>query len=309
MKSKIVVLILVLSVLLSGCVNSEEKTVKIAQQFGLAYAPLQLAKELDLIEKHLPDYTVEWKQIMNTATIREGMLSSDLDIGFMGIPPFLIGYDKGMNWKIFRGLSKAPLGLTYNKDKISSLEEIDIKHKIALPQPGSIQHILLAMYLERETGTANALDDYLLTISHPDGQLALLSNSEVAAHFTSPPYIFEELKQDNVDFLVDGNEAFGGEFTFIVGVVRDKFNNQEAIDGINKGVDEAVEMIINDPGKAAEILTPIYGLDEETILSYLIWDGMDFNNEILGIEKFSGFMLRNDYIETEILEEDVLNEQ
>ena len=309
MKSKIIVLIIILSVVLTGCGNSEEKTIKIAQQFGLAYAPLQLAKELNLIEKHLPDYTVEWKQIMNTATIREGMLSSDLDIGFMGIPPFLIGYDNGMSWNIFRGLSKAPLGLTYNKDKINSLEDIDIKHKIALPQPGSIQHILLAMYLEREKGTANVLDDYLLTLSHPDGQLALLSNSGVAAHFTSPPYILEELKEDNVDILIDGNEAFGGEFTFIVGVVRDKFDNQIAIDGVNKGIDDAVKMIIDDPEKVAEILAPIYGLDEETTLSYLTWDGMDFDNEISGIEEFSKFMLRNNYIKTDISQEDVLYEK
>ncbi|MBN2259092.1 MAG: ABC transporter substrate-binding protein [Clostridiales bacterium] len=309
MKGKLIIILIAISVILSGCNSSDEKVIKIAQQYGLAYAPLELSKELGLIEKYLPDYEIQWKQIMNTATIREGMLSSDLDIGFMGIPPFLIGVDNEMGWRIFRGLSEAPVGMTINTNKVTTLDDFDANHKIALPQPGSIQHILLSMFMEKNKGQADALDDYLISMAHPDGQIALLSASEVSAHFSSPPYIFEELKDDNIKLLIDGKDAFGGEFTFIVGVVKENFKNDEVIVGINKGIDEAVEMIKTNPEKVAELMAPVYGLDEETTLLYLTNKDMDYSNEVKGVDRFSEFMFINGYLEENVLEEDVFYEK
>ena len=160
MKKWIVLLIIIF--LLAGCSNDEIQRVSIAEQFGLAYAPLHIAKELGLIEKHLPGIEINWEKMINTASIREAMLSGDLDIGFMGIPPFLIGFDKGMDWKIFRGLNQAPMGLTYRVDKFEGIDSINQMQKIALPQPGSIQHILLAMYLKANNYPADYLDNNLL---------------------------------------------------------------------------------------------------------------------------------------------------
>ncbi len=307
MKKWIVFVIIIF--LLAGCSEDKIQKVSIAEQFGLAYAPLQIAKELGLIEKYLPGIEINWEKMINTASIREAMLSGDLDVGFMGIPPFLIGYDNGMGWKIFRGLNQAPMGMTYRVDKFNGIDKIDQKQKIALPQPGSIQHILLTMYLKANDYPADYLDNNLLTLSHPDGQVALLSNSEVVAHFTSPPYFFDELENENVKLLFNGNEAFGGDFTFIVGVVREQFNNAEIINGINSGIDEAIEIIKKDKARAIGILSKIYDLDKVKTEEYLYGDGMNFNKEVLGINQFSEFMKEQGYLLEEIREEDVIYEE
>jgi NitT/TauT family transport system substrate-binding protein len=308
--NKYLMLVVVIALVITGCASEDITTVKIAEQYGLAYAPLTIAKELGLIEKHLSDdYAIKWEKMINTAGIREAMLSNNLDVGFMGIPPFLIGYDNQMDWKIFRGLNRAPLGLTYRTDKISSLDDIDQSHKIALPQPGSIQHILLTMYLDQQYGNPGFLDDYLLTMSHPDGEIALLSNSEIAAHFTSPPYIFDELKEANVELMVDSKTAFGGEFTFIVGVIRDGFENREIIEAINQGIDEAIVMIEKDPHGAIEILSAVYEMDPDQMSEYLYWEGMDFSNEVIGVETFIEFMEANDYLKNSFDEKDVYYEK
>lgn len=296
--------------IVTGCGSEESKTVTIAEQFGLAYAPLTLAKELDLITPHLPEgYSVEWAQMMNTAAIREAMLSGDLDIGFMGIPPFLIGYDHDMDWHIFRGLNRAPLGLTYRTDRIRTLDDLGGADRIALPQPGSIQHILLTMYLDRVYGDPGALDEILLTLSHPDGQMALLSETDVVAHFTSPPYIFEELADPRVELLVDSEEAFGGPFTFIVGVLRKGLDDPVLVDAVNAGIDEAIDMLEENPEEAAAILADIYGIEEETLRVYLEDEKMDFSDEILGVGTFISFMLENGYLENGISESEVLYER
>jgi len=303
------ILLMLLPVLISGCAPEPTKTLKIAQQYGLAYAPLQIAEELQLIEKHLPGYRIEWVRMINTAGIREAMVSGDLDIGFMGIPPFLIGVDRGMEWKIFRALARTPVGLAYDTARITSLEDIGPNHKIALPQPGSIQHILLNMYIADRYPQGLDLENYLTTLSHPDGQMALESDTEIAAHFTSPPYLFEELSKDSIELMIDGEEAFGGPFTFIVGVVRGNFKDAEVIEGVNRAIEEAAELIQRHPGRAVEILAPVYELPESVLREYLEKEGMDFSSEVLGTQRFSDFMFDSGLLSGAISQEDVFYEK
>jgi NitT/TauT family transport system substrate-binding protein len=96
---KIVVLSTIVMITLTSCVSSNEtsnisrENIIIADQFGLAYAPLEVMKhesflEASLSEAGLESVKIEWKKFGNTTAIREAMLSGDLDIGFVGIPPF-----------------------------------------------------------------------------------------------------------------------------------------------------------------------------------------------------------------------------
>ena len=108
---KYIIIILILSLslfLMSACGRNDQqsqKTITIAEQYGLAYAPVQLIKELQLLEESDPELKVEWKQLSNTTSIRESMLAGEVDIAFMAIPPFLIARYKGMELKIISGLS------------------------------------------------------------------------------------------------------------------------------------------------------------------------------------------------------------
>ena len=54
-----------------------------------------------------------------------------------------------MDWKLIAGLSVCPVGLVAGKS-IPDFAALTEQHRIALPQPGSIQHILLSMAAERE---------------------------------------------------------------------------------------------------------------------------------------------------------------
>ncbi len=170
--------ITVFSFTLPGCSATKENPdatshITIAEQYGLAYAPLQVAKKLQLLEKNLPGLEVTWRQLGNTAAIREAMLAGEVDAGFMAIPPFLIGWDKGMEWKIACGLSTSPVGLVTNKEGIRSLRDFTAADRIAVPQPGSVQHILLAMACDNLFGDPQKLDHILVTMAHPDGMNAL----------------------------------------------------------------------------------------------------------------------------------------
>jgi NitT/TauT family transport system substrate-binding protein len=274
-------------------------TITISEQFGLAYAPVQVMRLLNLIEEEDPSITVKWVQLENTAAIREAMVAGRLDIGFGGIPPFLIGWDSGMDWKIAVGLSSAPLGLVSKKESVQNLDDFNREDKIILPQPGSIQHILLAMALERNSGNAHLLDDNLLTMSHPDGLNAMLSDPSVTAHFTAPPYLFTELEQDGFQLILTGEEAMGGPFTFIVGsATEDLFKNRQDIYQVFiRAISKAIQFITDNPDKTADLLAPEYGIDRDTLHTYLTYPGMQFSTVINGVMDFAQFMKRIGYIQ------------
>ncbi|MGV8905614.1 MAG: ABC transporter substrate-binding protein [Acetobacterium sp.] len=305
MKRLAIILSLLCLVLVSGCTaqksDSQEKVVRIAEQYGIAYAPVQIMKDQGLMEKNCPGVQVTWEQMSNTTVIREAMISDKLDIGFMAIPPFLIGWDNGMDWKIATGLSSVPTGLVAKND-IQSLQDIGSNDRIALPQPGSVQHILLAMACKKEFNDPQKMDNILVTLSHPDGMNALLAGNEISAHFTSTPYLETEKATPGYHEILTGQEAFGGEFSFIVGVTTKKLHDESpaVYEAFNQSVAEAIQFINAHPEEAAEILTKYYDFSKEDILKYLTAEDTEYSPKVKGIKEFSDFMKETNYLKKSI---------
>ena len=301
MKKFVIILSMMALLLTTSCAKTEtaggEKTIRIAEQYGIAYAPVQIMKAQGLLEKNCPGIDISWEQMSNTAAIREAMVADRLDAGFMAIPPFLIGWDNGMDWKIATGLSSVPTGLV-TKTSVSGLAELGENDRIALPQPGSVQHILLAMACDRDFGNPQKLDNNLLTLSHPDGMNALLSGSDVTAHFTSTPYLEKELSTEGFHQILSGNEAFGDEFSFIVGVTTKKLHDQnpQVYAAFNQSVAEAITFINDHPQEAAVILSEAYKLPEAEVLAYLSAADTKYSTTVKGLQTFSDFMLKTGYL-------------
>lgn len=293
---------------LVGCKSNDHKDIKIAQQYGLAYAPLQIMMDKGLLEKKLGDeYSVTWVKLANTAAIREAMLADNLDVGFVGIPPILIGVDQSMPWKIMTGLSVSPLGLVTDDESIVSLQDLVDRGKIALPQPGSIQHILLTMAAEKTMDKADAFDNQLVSMSHPDGLQALFADNEVKAYFASPPYLFQALEHKENHVILTGEEAMGEPFTFIVGVCPKEFyENKECYKAFLEALNEAITFINESRDETVELLSKSYGLDKNVTKNYLYEQGISYTNEIMGLNKFSSFMYEEGYIEKEYTEDEVI---
>lgn len=306
MKRKIIFSILIViffCLILVGCNNGggdqgNKLQVKVAEQYGLAYAPLQVMKEKNLIEKNLPGIEVSWRQLGNTTAIREAMLAGELDMGFMAIPPFLIGWDKGMNWKIACGLSTSPIGLVVNKDDIQSIQDFTTEDRIALPQPGSIQHILLSIACEKIWDDPRRLDNQLVTLDHPDGMNALLARSEVSAHFTTPPYLLKELDEPGIHQILDGREVMGEDFTFAVGVATEKFYKEqpEIYEAFLKALEEALDFMKENPTETVTILAKAYQMEQEEVLNYLERSDTTYSLEVQGVMKFADSMQKYSYI-------------
>jgi NitT/TauT family transport system substrate-binding protein len=291
----------------AGCGSGSGSTLRIsvAEQYGLAYAPVQLMREKGLLEAALaaraaPGQSVEvsWVKLANTSAIREAMLADEIDVAFTGIPPFLLGVDQGMPWRIISGLSSCPVDLYVNDASIRSLKDLIGKGRIALPQPGSIQHMLLAMAAERELGQADAFDRQLVSMKHPDGMQALLAGSDVTAHFTAPPYSFAEEAAEGIHRLLRGEEAFGGPYSFLVGISEPGFYKDDIrLEALRDALSGAMAFLGDQPGEAAALLAEEYGLTEDETRLYLERPDMVYTQDVLGVDAFVAFMHRTGYLQ------------
>ncbi len=279
--------------LFGGCGGKDQKTLRIAEQFGIAYAPLQVMKDTGLLERAMPGYEIDWVQLGGPTAIREGMLAGDIDLGFMGIGPMLIGVDSGMDWKCFTALSANEVTFVTNRDDILSLADVDPSDRIAILSPGSTQHILLCMAAEQQLGDMNAFDAQIVSLSHPDGMSAMLAGGEIALHITTPPYADLEL-ESGMRKILTGREVVGGPFTFICGVAdQDLYEgDRAAYDAFRACLQEAVDSINSDLPAAARALAPVYGVDEGMLLSAMSYGGTIYATQLSGVDPFAEAMAK-----------------
>lgn len=299
-----VILILIIS--LTGCASNESGTsqeingnivIRIATQYGLQYAPAQIMEKKHLISRYLPNAKIEWQTFPSGGAINEALAANRIDFAFMGPPPFFISWDKGVKIKLVSSVQGGPNGLVTYRTDISSITDLRDEDKIALPGIGSTQHILLQMESDKLLNDPHAMDDKVLSMSHPDAMNALI-NKQVAAHFASAPYYFEELNNYNMHEILTGEEAFGGEFTHIFLVATEEFhdNNLMAYAAVYQALMDAIAIINERPEEASKILAPIYNISEEKTLEYITWKDANYTSTPYGLLKMAEFMEKAGYI-------------
>ena len=197
-------------------------TVTIAYQPGISYASLIVMKSQGVLEKAYPNTKFDWKVLANGAAIRDGIIAGQIQIGAGGIGPFLIGWDRGVGYKLIASLNLMDLWLVAKDPKLKSLKDFTADMKIGMPSPDAIQGIVLRKGAQDQLGNAHALDGNILAIEHPLGVQALL-NGQIAGHLSSPPFQYQEVAAGGHVILrswdVFGKSTFNSVFS------TDKFYN------------------------------------------------------------------------------------
>lgn len=306
MRKLFVVIIIIGSLLVVSCGKNEDKGIRIAEQYGIAYAPLQIMKELKLIEKALPGIKVTYKQFGGPTPIREAMVAGEIDFGFMGPAPVLVGIDNGMEWKYATAISSNEVALVTDKERIKTLKDFKKDDRIALLSPGSTQHILLCIAANQVFNDPLYFDNQIVSLSHPDAMDALMSDTEISAHFATPPYLMEELKK-GMHVVITGEEIMGEPFTFITGVSQISFyeNHKDYYRAILIALSEAISYINNNMEEAATILSSIYKIPEDELIEQMTYNGTIYSMELKGLQKLADEMYDIKMLKTPVNIEDV----
>lgn len=236
-----------------GAASDAPPSVTIVYQYGYAYAPLIVMKTQEVLERQFPGTRFDWRVLANGAAIRTGMIANQIQIGAGGVAPFLIGWDRGVGWKLIGSLCDINLWLVARDPKVKSLRDIEAGRKIGMPSPDSIQAIVLRKAAQEQLGNAHALDANIVAIAHPLG-VAALKNGELVAHLSNPPYQFEEVA-DGGHVILRSFDEFGASTLDSV-FATDAFERQFPgfVRRFYQDLVAATELIKRDPGRVAELL-------------------------------------------------------
>ncbi|MBM3537232.1 MAG: ABC transporter substrate-binding protein [Alphaproteobacteria bacterium] len=216
----------------------EQSQIRLAKQFGISYLPLTVMEERKLLEKHtqaagLANVKVEWAQLASGAPMNDALLSGNLDIAAGGVGPLLTIWARtkgNLNVKAAASINSMPLYLNTINANVRSIKDFTDKDRIALPAVKvSIQAVTLHMAAEKEFGVGkhDTLDRLTVSMSHPDGMNAMMSGrTEVTGHFTSAPFMYQQLEDSRVKRVLSSYEVLGGPSTFNVVWTTSKFRDQ-----------------------------------------------------------------------------------
>jgi len=244
---------------------AEMAEIKIAQQYGIGYLPLMIVEEQKLIEKHAKangvEVTVGWARFAGGNVMNDALLSGSLQFASGGVgPPITIwARTRGnLDVRAVAAINSMPLFLNTRNPAVKTVRDFTDKDKIALPAVKvSIQAVTLQMAAEKAFGEGqqNRLDPLTVTLSHPDAQAALLSGqSEIDAHFGSPPFQYQQLKNPAVHTVLNSYDILGGRTTFnlVWTTAKLRSENPKLYDAFVRALDEAMTIINKDKKAAAE---------------------------------------------------------
>jgi NitT/TauT family transport system substrate-binding protein len=114
----------------------------------------------------------------------------------------------------------------------------------------------MQMWAAKKWGQSNyqKLDPLTTSLPHPDAMAALLSNTEITAHFASPPYQYTEQKR-GLHRVATSYELMGSPATFSVTYGTNKFatDNPKTLQAFYKAMEDSQKFINENHGKAADI--------------------------------------------------------
>ena len=290
---------------------AEVKQVRIAQQFGVGYLPLVIMKGQGLLEKHaerlgLGPVKVQWSTFTGGSNMNDALLSGNLDFASGGVPPFVTLWSrtKGSSQvRIASVMSEMPMYLNTTDPNVKSIKDLTEKDKIALPAVKvSNQAVILAIATASQLGPDHVerINRMTVSMSHPDGTVALL-NGNITAHFTAPPFQYQELRDPRVRTILSSKDVIG-PFTFTVAWTSVKFrqDNPKTYEAFVAAMSEAIELIRTNKAEAATIyLRETKSRESAEDLVKIISDpDVEFTTTPKAVKRYADYMYQLGLIKT-----------
>lgn len=285
-----------------------EGLIRIVQQFGTVFLPLDVIRDQHLIEKHGKalglNVETEWHQLSGGAAVNDALLSGNIDIAAAGIGPFLLVWDRTLGTssevKIVGALGAQPNYLLTNKASIKTLKDFTKADKIAMPAAGiSVQARTLQIASEKQFGNGHAhdLDGITVTLPHPEAATGLISGAtEITGHISNSPYQEMELKDPKIHKVFSSYDVLGGKVTptLLYALVKFQKDNPKTFQAFVDAFREATAWIAAHPKQAAQTFVRIENskLSPDFVAGTLQEPDVEYTVAPLSSKKFADFMFR-----------------
>ncbi|RPH57931.1 MAG: ABC transporter substrate-binding protein [Acidobacteria bacterium] len=273
---------------------------------GVGFLPLLVMEQQALIEQHARkaglEVRVRWIDLGGPTIVNDALLSGSADFIAAGPPAFITLWDRtrgSVQVKGVAAMTSLPMYLNTRADHLRRLDDLTDGDRIAVTAVKvSIPSLIMQMYARAKYGEAAAgrFDRYTVTMTHPDGVIALLSGSgAVSAHFTSPPFHQRERKDPRIRTIMTSDDVMGGSTTFTMISTTTKFrdDNPTIYAAVLKALEEANAIILADKPAAAAVLlasTGEGGFSQGEIVDVLSDPSIKFTTTPENVKKYADFM-------------------
>jgi NitT/TauT family transport system substrate-binding protein len=267
-------------------------TFDIAYQPGLAYAPLVVMKTRGTLERRFPQTQFGWRSLSGGSSVRDAMVAGQIQLGIAGTAPFLIGWEHEPDLKMLCGLSVFDIWLVAKDPALKTLRDLKPGMKIGTPDLGGSNVLILQMACQRAFGNPHALDAAIVTMPHPLAVQAL-ETGQIAAHFSTPPFQFEEVARGAHVVLRSADVI--GPSTFTAGLAMQSFYEKypQFMRALYGAIDQAAAFVADTPAVAAGMLVAemgTAGVTATTMQGWLSHPGMGFDVVPHGVMRYAHFM-------------------
>jgi NitT/TauT family transport system substrate-binding protein len=294
------------AVLLGTAFGAQAQEVRVARQYGIAYIPLMIMQDQQLIEKHaarlgVPGVKVTWQQFTGGAVMNDALLSGNLDFAVVGPPPFLTMWARtqGTQNQVLgiAALNSMPMYLMSRNPAIQSVKDFSDKDRIVVSGVKvSTQAVVLQMAAAKAWGPKefDRLDKLTVAMPLSDSMALMLSGKgDVTGDFTVPPFSFREMKA-GMKPVIDTFSVLGGPSSTNVIYATKKYAdaNPKMVQAFGAALREAQEAIGKDKKTAAATYLKLSGDKEsvDNVVEMLNDPKVEFSPTPKGIMAFADFM-------------------
>lgn len=262
-----------------------EGQLRIADQFGIVYLMLNVARDQQFIEKegHKEglDIKVDWVKLSGGAAINDALLSGSVDIAAAGVGPLLTVWDRTHGHQNVRGvasLGDLPYYLVSNNPNVKTIADFTDKDRIAVPAVSvSVQSRVLQFAAAKRWGDRqyDRLDKFTVALPHPDATAAIIAGgTEITGHFGNPPFQNQELAANpKAHIVLNSYNVLGGPSSATVLYATQKFRdeNPKTYRAFISGLADAANFIAAHPDAAADIYIRVNhaNIDRNLLLSVI----------------------------------------
>jgi NitT/TauT family transport system substrate-binding protein len=244
-----------------------EGTIRIAEQFGIVYLLLDVARDQKFVEqegkKQGLDIKVDWVKLSGGAAVNDALLSRSIDVAAAGVGPLLTIWDRThgkQNVKGVASLGNLPYYLVSNNPSVKTIADFTEKDRIAVPAVSvSVQSRILQFAAAKQWGDKNydRLDKWTQAVPHPDAAAAVIAGgTEITSHFGNPPFQDQELAGNpKAHIVLSSYDVLGGPSSATVLYATEKFrdDNPKTYRAFVDGLADAARFVTANPDAAADI--------------------------------------------------------
>jgi NitT/TauT family transport system substrate-binding protein len=219
------------------------------------YHTSHMIKNLEWIEKDL-GITPEWNLFGTGPSMVQAFMEGALDIGYIGLPPAMIGIEKGLPLKCIAGGHVEGTVMIGREEFCSSEEQStdDVLKKFAgkkigAPSSGSI-HDVIARFLIKESGAENIeVINYAWADLIPDA----IKAGEIDGAFGTPPLSVVANKWFGYSVVIPASRIWPFNPSYGIVVTGNTLKERELLKGFLSLHEKACNLVIENPKEAAKI--------------------------------------------------------